>query len=171
MLRLAFNRTNTWPLLVSRRTIGGYMKIISRRAFITWTGAASVLCLLPSPTIAAPPEGKGNNTRKKDHPHRDDSANASTLVRAGISVAAARELFRNTGGSPGSHKPLPPGIRKNLARGKPIPPGIARTRLPGAYVGQLPHYPGYEWLGAGLDLLLVQTASGVIADVLIDVFR
>jgi hypothetical protein len=26
-------------------------------------------------------------------------------------------------------------------------------------------------LGAGLDLLLVQTASGVIADVLIDVFR
>ena len=31
-------------------------------------------------------------------------------------------------------------------------------------------YPGYEWVGAGMDLLLVQAATGVIADVLIDVF-
>jgi hypothetical protein len=147
------------------------MKETSRRAFIVWTGAASVLCLLPSATIAAPPEGKGKNAKTKDQPHGHDSASTATLVRAGISVAAARDLFRRTGGSPESYKPLPPGIRKNLARGKPIPPGIAKTRLPGNYVGQLPHYPGYEWLGAGLDLLLVQTASGVIADVLIDVFR
>ena len=147
------------------------MKAINRRTFIALAGAASVACLLPPATIAAPPEGKGNNNKKKDNPHSNDSANSSALVSAGISVAAARDLFRSTGGSPGSYKPLPPGIRKNLARGKPIPPGIAKTRLPGPYVGQLPHYPGYEWLGAGLDLLLVQTASGLIADVLIDVFR
>jgi len=147
------------------------MATVSRRVFMKRVGAAGILYLLPSAATAAPPEGKGNKTKKKDHPHSDDSEKISTLVTAGISVAAARDLFRGTGGIPGSYKPLPPGIRKNLARGKPIPPGIAKTRLPVTYMGKLPHYPGYEWLGAGLDLLLVQTASGIIADVLIDVFR
>jgi len=64
------------------------------------------------------------------------------------------------------YKPLPPGIRKNLARGKPIPPGLAYNRLPPAYVATLPYYQGYEWRGYGADLVLVSIVSGVIADVL-----
>ena len=90
---------------------------------------------------------------------------------AGISITTARELFRDSGGKFGSYKPLPPGIRKNLARGKPIPPGIARTRLSGDYIGRLPRHYGYNWEGVGTDLLLVQATSGLIADVLVDVFR
>ena len=66
------------------------------------------------------------------------------------------------------YKPLPPGIRKNLARGKPIPPGLAYKRLPPAYIATLPHYQGYEWRGYGADLVLVSVVSGVIADVLLD---
>lgn len=60
---------------------------------------------------------------------------------------------------------LPPGIQKNLARGKPLPPGIAR-KLDGRLVGRLPHYDGYEWQQAGTDLLLVTIATGVIYEVL-----
>lgn len=65
--------------------------------------------------------------------------------------------------NPGSS--LPPGIQKNLARGKPLPPGIAK-KLDSRLIGRLPHYDGYEWQQAGTDLLLVAIASGVIYEVL-----
>ena len=60
---------------------------------------------------------------------------------------------------------LPPGIQKNLARGKPLPPGIAK-KLDGRLVGRLPHYDGYEWQQAGTDLILVALATGLIYEVL-----
>ncbi len=60
---------------------------------------------------------------------------------------------------------LPPGIQKNLARGKPLPPGIAK-KLDGRLLGQLPRYDGYEWQQAGTDLILVTIASGIIYEVL-----
>ncbi|HDS1818616.1 TPA: hypothetical protein QEM96_003281 [Pseudomonas putida] len=59
---------------------------------------------------------------------------------------------------------LPPGIQKNLARGKPLPPGIAK-KLDGRLLGQLPHYDGYEWMQAGVDLILVAVATGIIYEV------
>ena len=60
---------------------------------------------------------------------------------------------------------LPPGIQKNLARGKPLPPGIAK-KLDGRLLGQLPRYDGYEWQQAGTDLILVAIATGIIYEVL-----
>ena len=60
---------------------------------------------------------------------------------------------------------LPPGIQKNLARGKPLPPGIAK-KLDGRLIGRLPHYDGYEWQQVGTDLILVALATGLIYEVL-----
>lgn len=60
---------------------------------------------------------------------------------------------------------LPPGIQKNLARGKPLPPGIAK-KLDSRLLGRLPHYDGYEWRQAGTDLILVAIATGIIYEVL-----
>jgi len=65
---------------------------------------------------------------------------------------------------------LPPGIQKNLARGKPLPPGIAK-KLDSRLLGQLPRYDGYEWRQAGTDLILVAIASGIIYEVLNDVLN
>ena len=59
---------------------------------------------------------------------------------------------------------MPPGIQKNLARGKPLPPGIAK-KLDGRLLGQLLHYDGYEWMQAGVDLILVAAATVVIYEV------
>ncbi|WP_312571773.1 anti-virulence regulator CigR family protein [Stutzerimonas balearica] len=59
---------------------------------------------------------------------------------------------------------LPPGIRKNLARGKPLPPGIA-MKLDQRLLDRLPHYAGYEWRQVGRDLLLI-AASGAIYEIL-----
>lgn len=91
------------------------------------------------------------------------------LVRAGITVSLARNYasdYQAVG-----YGPLPPGIRKNLARGKPLPPGIAKKAVPSGMLSRLPVYPGYEWRVAGTDLILVSLATLVVADVLADVFR
>lgn len=60
---------------------------------------------------------------------------------------------------------LPPGIQKNLARGKPLPPGIAK-QLDRRLLDRLPHYEGYEWQQVGSDLVLVAIATGIIYEVL-----
>ena len=93
-------------------------------------------------------------------------ADAVEALFAGISAADARKWKKQY--RVGGYKPLPPGIRKNLARGKPIPPGIAMTRLPDGYVRHLPRYEGYEWRGYGTDLVLVHKLSNKIADVILD---
>lgn len=90
-------------------------------------------------------------------------------VSAGISLTEARtvaERYQMTG-----QTALPPGIRKNLAKGKPLPPGIAKQSVPAAMIAQLPQHQGYEWQAVGTDLLLVSIATAVIADVLVDVLH
>lgn len=65
---------------------------------------------------------------------------------------------------------LPPGIRKNLERGKPLPPGIAK-RFEGRVVEELPRYPGYERERVGTDVILIDAATRVVVDVLHDALR
>ncbi|MCF8481956.1 MAG: anti-virulence regulator CigR family protein [Rhodospirillum sp.] len=64
----------------------------------------------------------------------------------------------------------PPGIQRNLARGKPLPPGIAKHGPPRDLSNRLPSRPGYERVVVGNDVLLVVAATGVIVDVMKDVF-
>lgn len=76
-----------------------------------------------------------------------------------------------------NHKPgkggrngLPPGIAKNLARGKSLPPGIAKQYLPEGLRQDLPTPPaGYERVVIDGKILLVEIATQVIHDVLMDV--
>jgi hypothetical protein len=63
-------------------------------------------------------------------------------------------------------KPLPPGIAKKLARGGTLPPGIAKRYFPGDLVAQLPPRPGYGWIVAGTDVILIQIATNVVVDIL-----
>ncbi len=65
---------------------------------------------------------------------------------------------------------LPPGIAKNLARGKPLPPGIAKRALPAALLVQLPRRTGVEITIFG-DRIVLLEASGVVVDVLENVFH
>ena len=131
-----------------------------------WQRAASILVVALIPTTLTalePPQGKGKPDKAKNE--------TIAVVSAGISLGYedARE-FAVASGLTG-YKPLPPGIRKNLARGKPMPPGIAKTRLPSSYLNRLPAHEGYEWSVAGTDLILVFKADLKISGVLKDVFR
>ena len=77
-----------------------------------------------------------------------------------------QRFFKTNPDAFGGNKPkaLPPGIAKNLARGKPMPPGIAKTRFPGGLNSQLPYYPGYEWTMIGNDVAIVAEATNIIVD-------
>ena len=73
------------------------------------------------------------------------------------------------GGGKHKHKGLPPGIAKNLERGKPLPPGIAKQHLPSGLISALPAPPrGYERVIVDGRVLLVEIATQVIHDVLMD---
>ena len=98
-------------------------------------------------------------------------------------IAAIRVYYDNAGSSTGSAggmgtgmgmsgglSALPPGIAKNLGRGKPLPPGIAKQVLPIALVNTLPPVPeGYERIIVAGKIFLVEIATQVITDVITDV--
>lgn len=64
---------------------------------------------------------------------------------------------------------LPPGIAKNLERGKPLPPGIAKQYLPDGLVHALPAPPrGFERIVVDGKVLLVEVATRVVHDILTD---
>lgn len=114
--------------------------------------------------------GRGNqkHDNRDHHRHERQRDSIDALIEAGITAAMAREYAHSYNYR--GHSSLPPGIRKNLMRGKPLPPGIAKKVQSGRFLEHLPRYSGYEWQQAGVDLVLVSIASGVIADILYDVF-
>ena len=68
------------------------------------------------------------------------------------------------------NKGLPPGIAKNLQRGKSLPPGIAKQHLPQHLQSSLPTPPkGYERIIVDGKVLLIEIATQVIRDVLTDI--
>ena len=136
---------------------------------------ALALTLVSTPVFGDPPHGKG----KGRHKHADDGfvpalpvttgvATSVGAVRVDITFDQARRYAMDTGAR--GYQPLPPGIRKNLARGKPLPPGIAKRYAPSPMVARLPVHPGHEWRVVGTDLVLVAIATAVVVDILIDVF-
>ena len=89
-------------------------------------------------------------------------------------VRIIRAYYENAhgGSKPGKKKGaggLPPGVAKNLARGKSLPPGIAKQVLPGELIGRLPPvHDGYERIIVDGKILLVEIATQVVRDVLTD---
>jgi hypothetical protein len=88
-----------------------------------------------------------------------------------LSVEARSQISAYYSSHSSAPQALPPGIRKNLQRGKPIPPGLARKSVPGALRSDLAVPSGYDVVEVGLDVLLVEVATGVIHDILMDVVR
>ncbi len=78
-------------------------------------------------------------------------------------------LNQNPGVITGSK--LPPGIEKNLARGKPLPPGIQNVFLPNDISSNLKTYPGFDYRVVGNDVVLVNSTTNVVADILTNVLK
>ncbi len=130
--------------------------------------ASVVLVSMLPATLPALEPAQGNGQGNKE---KGKSDKAVLTLSAGISISYKEARQFAVESDLTGYKPLPPGIRKNLARGKPIPPGIAKTRLPSSFLNSLPARDGYEWQVAGTDLLRVFKADKLISNVLKDVFK
>ena len=104
--------------------------------------------------------GNHGNKGNKDPYDSGVYRNDDNLITVNLSRDRARSLAHNYGLT--GYRSLPPGIAKNLARGKPLPPGIAKKMVP--------QYPGYEWRIAGDDLVLVALSTAIVASVINGVF-
>jgi hypothetical protein len=128
-----------------------------------------ISCLIFAVVISATPsaaEGQGRGNSRAESPI--DLAVAD--VRFSVEVQDQIRLFYHAHPTAGAQA-LPPGIRRNLARGKGLPPGIAKKVAPPELV-TLIHLPaGYEVVEVGLDVLLVEIATNIVHDVLMDVIR
>lgn len=69
------------------------------------------------------------------------------------------------------HKGLPPGLAKQLKRNGRLPPGLAKRDLPEGLDQMLPERSGkWERVVVDNDVLLIEQATGLIIDILQDVF-
>ncbi|BCU56222.1 anti-virulence regulator CigR family protein [Enterobacter kobei] len=149
------------------------------RRFNTLTLAVVLsLSFISAPVMANPGNGNhgGNHGNSGNHGHAEhgnqgkaDKKNVSDDVSVRLSYDRARSLAVNYGLT--GYDSLPPGIAKNLARGKPLPPGIAKKMVPASMLGQLPSYPGYEWRIAGDDLVLIALSTAIVTAVINGVFE
>ncbi len=114
---------------------------------------------------------KGHNSREQapqHETHRSGNTRDERVDLPRINERELRQLLRQHDAPRAGS--LPPGIQRNLERGKPLPPGIAK-RFDGQLAAQLPNYPGYEWERVGADVVLIEAATRIVVDVLVDVLR
>ncbi|MEQ9061766.1 MAG: anti-virulence regulator CigR family protein [Gammaproteobacteria bacterium] len=89
------------------------------------------------------------------------------FVAAGFGAVALRELLgEDRSALHIGAEPLPPGIRRNLARGKPLPPGIAKHRPGSVLSAALPRIEGHDWLVVGRNLVLVTVGTLIVREIL-----
>ena len=127
-----------------------------------WTRGALALAAVTLLTMAAPGtvEAQSRGNRGGDGAPVELSVEIRTQVR---------EFYAQR--TPTHATALPPGIRRRLERGKPLPPGIAKQVAPEALLARVSLPRGFELVEVGLDVLLVEVATNVIHDVLMDVIR
>ncbi|HEY5790270.1 MAG TPA: hypothetical protein VIX81_06575 [Gammaproteobacteria bacterium] len=67
---------------------------------------------------------------------------------------------------------LPPGLQKQLEKNGTLPPGLAKRDLPADLERRLPaRSKGQERVIVDNDVVLVETATGIVLDILYDVVR
>lgn len=132
-----------------------------KRAFRTvGTGlvlALAVVCSVPLEAEAQERGGRG----------RGEPSEGITL-----SLEVKSQILEFYASRPASDaEALPPGIRRNLERGKRLPPGIAKKSAPAELQARLELAEGFELVELGLDVFLVEVATSIIHDVLTDLIR
>lgn len=134
---------------------------------------SALVCAMPS-VVLAQGRGNGRGNGNSGGPAQEEAGVAAAASFAGVtlSVELKTQIREYYAAHPvGNVEALPPGIRRNLARGKPLPPGIAKKVAPPALAASIPLRDGYELVEVGLDVFLVEVATNVVHDVLMDVIR
>ncbi len=133
--------------------------MLTRIFLLTGLGLLASACSVHSPSAHTSPAINVTQT----------PAVSTSLTDANIKMI--RDYYAGTaaGNGKGKKNGLPPGIERNLQRGKPLPPGIAKQYLPEDLLIKLPRPgSGLEYLVVAGKLLLVEVTTQVIREVLLD---
>jgi hypothetical protein len=131
------------------------------------------ILFLAAVALATPVLAQGNGMGNGNGGgHNKDATQGTGAVTATVSLITGYErstilgYVQNHQASFAGMQPLPPGIAKKVARGGSLPPGIAKRYFPNDLLGQLPARPGQQWMFMGTDVVLLNTATQLILDVL-----
>jgi hypothetical protein len=134
-----------------------------------WAALALLTVLCASAGDAAAQgrgQGRGRGQDGSDGGGAKVSVSATVVFRDGDRVAFRDYVV--------AHKltaePLPPGIAKNVARGKPLPPGIAKRALPAGLLVLAPKADN-DVSFAIVGNVVVASKGGVVIDVMTGVFK
>jgi hypothetical protein len=133
--------------------------------------AASLLALgCLQPAMAANDKAKGQGNDQGGAPAEVDDTALQAVITTG-EIAIFKAFIAEHGPEAfGPPQNLPPGIAKNLARGKPLPPGIAKRYLPYALLVRLPARPEQTWVVVDNDIVLLRAGTSLVVDMLADAF-
>ena len=96
----------------------------------------------------------------------------SATERALIGDYVQKARKSNNGLPPGlSGRPLPPGLQKHIDRTGQLPPGLQKRSLPGDLRNRLPHRAGQDYRVVGNDIVLIETATNLVLDIMQGVLR
>ena len=130
------------------------MRTRSLVVLLALMSVAPVRAQTPAQEKPSTEKSKGKEKTKQKEKEKDES-----------SEAARRELKAYYERSAGKPVALPPGIAKNLERGKALPPGIQRSKVPDDLAARLPKRQGEEWAMVG-DRLVSVDKSGIVRQVI-----
>lgn len=128
--------------------------------------AVAVLMVAALPGIAVAQGQSAGRGQGQGQGQADTKVSVAVIFRDS-DQATFRDYFRT---HQITAQPLPPGIAKNVARGKPLPPGIAKRALPGGLLAIGPKVDrdvSFSIVGE----VVVAVRSGVVIDVLAGVFK
>lgn len=130
-------------------------------------------------TVSGSP-AHAKSEKAQNHPHGDEHADRPGTPSGGFlddldvhvvitsgDIGVLRDYYREHTYEPAS---LPPGIAKNLARGKPLPPGIAKRYVAAPLHDRLSPRPDCDWMLVGPHVVLVARDTGIVVDIAFDVF-
>lgn len=149
------------------------MKQINTLVLAVVLGAALAINTASAQPAHAQAHGTRGHHGHEEHSHQALRHERDQRTRAPVDLPRLNErelvhLLRQYN-APAAES-LPPGIQRQVERGKPLPPGIAK-RFDDSLMAQLPRYPGYEWRQVGADVVLVEAATRVVVDILVDALR
>ncbi len=118
----------------------------------------------PLPTASPGKAGKG---------HKGKSGDLATDKLLGTIISAAERALIGDYITKAKvkHKGLPPGLQKHIERTGRLPPGLEKRELPGDLRGLLPRRTGQDFRVVGNDIVLIETATNLILDVMQGVLR
>ncbi len=124
----------------------------------------------------APTQGQG----KADKGKSGDASTGALLTtiisateRALIGDYVNKGKASSQGLPPGlaNRSQLPPGLQKHIDRTGRLPPGLQKRTLPGDLRGLLPYRKGQDYRVVGNDIVLIETATSLILDIMKGVLR